>query len=145
QLEEKLKAKVVLISARKGTGIEELKEEITNYRQISSEPCLNASEMDPEYFGRLRKAFPGQSLYKLWLVITQDVNFGNINRQSLKALPSFETKSVTDLKRMQQKETILRYKFINEVLKETQTIDLDSATDLRIRFDRILTHKVWGY
>lgn len=145
RLEEKLKAKVVLISARKGTGIEELKEEIINYRQISTEPCLNASEMDPEYFGRLRKTFPGQSLYKLWLVITQDVNFGNINRQSLKAFPSFETKSVTDLKRMQQKETILRYKFINEVLKETQTIDLDSATDLRIRFDRILTHKVWGY
>ena len=145
KLEEELKAKVVLLSARRGTGIEELKEEIINYKQISTEPCLNASVMDPEYFGRLRKAFPGQSLYKLWLVITQDVNFGNINRQSLKAFPSFETKSVTDLKRMQQKETILRYKFINEVLKETQTIDLDSATDLRIKFDRILTHKIWGY
>src|SRR5690606_15295627 len=145
KLEEELKAKVVLLSARRGTGIEELKEEIINYKQISTEPCLNASVMDPEYFGRLRKAFPGQSLYKLWLVITQDVNFGNINRQSLKAFPSIETKSVTDLKRMQQKETILRYKFINEVLKEIQTIDLDSATDLRIKFDRILTHKIWGY
>ena len=144
-LEEKLKSKVVLISARKGTGIEALKDEILNYRQISTEPCLNASVMDPEYFGRLRKAFPGQSLYKLWLVITQDVNFGNINRHGLNSFQSFETKSVTDLKRMQQKETILRYKFINEVLKETQTIDLDSATDIRLKFDRILTHKVWGY
>lgn len=144
-LEEKLKSKVVLISARKGSGIEELKEEIINYRQISTEPCLNASVMDPDYFGRLRKAFPNQSLYKLWLVITQDVNFGNIDRQGLNSFPSFETKSVSDLKRMQQKETILRYKFINDVLKETQTIDLDSATDLRLKFDRILTHKVWGY
>jgi ferrous iron transport protein B len=35
--------------------------------------------MDPEYFERLRKNFPHQSLYKLWLVITQDVNFGNVN------------------------------------------------------------------
>ncbi|HSJ12668.1 MAG TPA: hypothetical protein VK916_08265, partial [Gillisia sp.] len=24
-------------------------------------------------------------------------------------------------------------------------VDLDSATDLRIRIDRILTHRVWGY
>ncbi|MCB0469818.1 MAG: ferrous iron transporter B, partial [Flavobacteriaceae bacterium] len=50
-----------------------------------------------------------------------------------------------DLKRLQQKETIRRYQFINDVLKVGQTIDLRSAKDLRIKLDRILTHKVWGY
>jgi ferrous iron transport protein B len=25
------------------------------------------------------------------------------------------------------------------------TVDLNKATDFRIRLDRILTHKVWGY
>ncbi len=144
-LEAKLNTKVALVSARKNTGIEELKELILNYRQISTEPCLHASIMDPEYFGRLRKAFPNQSLYKLWLVITQDVNFGNVNRHELHDETSFHTKSNSDLKRLQQKETILRYQFINGLLKEGQRIDLNSATDPRIRFDRILTHRVWGY
>ena len=144
-LEAKLNTKIALVSARKNTGIEELKEMILNYRQISTEPCLHASIMDPEYFERLRKAFPNQSLYKLWLVITQDVNFGNVNRHSLDNGNSFHTKSNSDLKRLQQKETILRYQFINGLLKEGLKVDLKSATDLRIRLDRILTHRVWGY
>ncbi len=144
-LEEKLKTKVALVSARKGTGIEELKEIILNYRNISTEPCINASNMDPEYFGRLRKAFPDQSLYKLWLVITQDVNFGNLKRQRLTEVPGFEIKNIDALKRLQQKETILRYQFINKLLKESMKIDLNLATDFRIKLDRILTHKVWGY
>ncbi len=144
-LEEKLNTKVALISSRKGTGIEELKELIINYRQISTEPCLNASIIDQEYFSRLRNAFPNQSLYKLWLVITQDVNFGNVNRNSLTANSSFHTKSESDLKRLQQKETILRYQFINGLLKTALSVDLNTATDLRIKIDQIITHKVWGY
>lgn len=144
-LEKELKTKVVLVSARKRTGINELKEQIVNYRHISTEPCLNASSMDPEYFDRLRNAFPNQSLYKLWLVITQDVNFGNINRNSLGIKEDFITKDVAALKRMQQKETILRYQFINEVLKKSMTVDANAAKGLRAGMDRILTHRVWGY
>jgi ferrous iron transport protein B len=74
-LEEHLKQKIALISSRKGFGIDELKKLIVSYKTISSEPCLNASVIDPDYFNGLRKAFPNQLLYKLWLVITQDVNF----------------------------------------------------------------------
>lgn len=144
-LEERLKTKVALVSARKRTGIEELKEMIINYRKLPTQPCVNASVIDPEYFGNLRKTFPNQALYKLWLVITQDVNFGNINRMDINENPDFKTKSNSDLKRLQQKETILRYQFINGLLKEAMKVDENAATDLRSRLDRILTHKVWGY
>jgi ferrous iron transport protein B len=141
-LEEKLKTKIALISSRKGLGIAELKELIVNYKSISSEPCLNASSIDPVYFDNLRKTFPNQLLYKLWLVITQDVNFLNLDRNEIGS--SF-TKSHADLKRLQQKETIKRYQFINDVLKEGQQIDKANAKDLRSRLDRVLTHKFWGY
>ncbi|WP_304157178.1 ferrous iron transport protein B [Mesonia mobilis] len=144
-MEKRLQTKIALVSARKKTGIDELKELIINYRQISTEPCVNASSIAPDYFGRLRKAFPNQSLYKLWLVITQDVNFGNLNRNSLENTPDFQTKKKSDLKRLQQKETIVRYQFINGVLKETFKKDVAAAKDLRSRLDRILTHQVWGY
>jgi ferrous iron transport protein B len=144
-LEERLKTKIALVSTRKRKGIDELKELISNYKELSIDPCMHASEIDKDYFDNLRKAFPNQLLYKLWLVITQDVNFGKTDRNEIDSVANFKTKSKSDLKRLQQKETIKRYQFINDTLKIGQTIDLKTAKDLRIRFDRILTHKVWGY
>ena len=143
-LEEQLKTKIALISTRKNEGIDDLKALIENHRQLSSEPCLDASSIDKPYFDSLQKAFPKQDVYKLWLVICQDVNFGKVSRNA-PDISSFRTKSDAEIKRLQQKETIKRYQFINNVLKEGLSIDHSKAKDLRSRLDRILTHKVWGY
>ncbi len=141
-LEKELKTKIALVSSRKNQGINNLRNIILNYNELSTEPCLHASSIDPEYFDKLRKAFPNQLLYKLWLVITQDVNFLNLERNEIKS--SF-TKSHSDLKRLQQKETIKRYQFINDTLKIGQKIDQSKATDIRAKIDRVLTHKIFGY
>ena len=143
-LEAKLHTKIALVSTRKNTGIEELKQLIEGYKTISTEPCLDTTLIDEDYFQSLQKAFPNQDVYKLWLVITQDANFGKITRQELD-ISRFKTKSNQELKRLQQKEAIKRYQFINSILKEGQTIDRSKATGLRSKLDRILIHKVWGY
>ena len=144
-LEQQLQTKIALVSTRKKEGIDTLKQLISNYKDISVSPCIDPSDIDKEYFDSLRKAFPNQLLYKLWLVITQDVNFGKTDRKEIDAVADFKTKSKADLKRLQQKETIKRYQFINNVLKKGQTINASKAKDLRSRLDRVLTHKVWGY
>ncbi|GAA0715527.1 ferrous iron transport protein B [Aquimarina litoralis] len=144
-LEKELNTKIALISARKNQGIDELKELILSYKTLPVKPCLNALSFDPDYFGRLQKAFPDQSLYKLWLVITQDVNFRKVEKKKLSISPDFEIKSESELKRFQQKETIKRYQFINQVLKKGLFVDEKSATGLRARLDRVLTHRFWGY
>lgn len=141
-LEKELNTRIALISSRKGYGIDKLKKLILEYEELSTEPCLNASSIDPEYFSKLAKAFPNQLLYKLWLVITQDVNFLNLERNEIR---NTFTKTHSDLKRLQQKETIKRYQFINDVLKVGQTINLETAKDFRIKLDKVLTHRVWGY
>lgn len=143
KLEHVLKTKIALISSRKATGIQELKELILNYKNLSTEACLNASEIDKDYFENLRRIFPNQQQYKLWLVISQDVNFGSINKSVLQN-NSF-SKPDSELKRLQHKETVKRYQFINDLLKEAKKVDLSKARDLRSRLDKILTHKVWGY
>ena len=143
-LEKQLHTKIALVSTRKNSGIQELKSLIENYKTLPTQQCLDASTIDPVYFDRLQKAFPNQDLYKLWLVITQDVNFGKITRQE-PDVSKFKTKSASELKRLQQKEAIKRYQFINNVLKEGQNIDRSKARDLRSKLDRVLTHKVWGY
>lgn len=142
-LENQLKTKIALVSSRKSEGIEYLKKLIIFYKNITTEPCLNASNIDVDYFAKLQKTFPNQSLYKLWLVITQDVNFANLNRNELPNQTFTKTKP--QLKQLQQKETIKRYQFINNVLKKGQTIDASKAKDLRSKLDRILMHKIGGY
>ena len=143
-LEEKFHTKIALVSTRKNSGITELKQLIESYKTISTESCLDTTSIDEDYFESLQKAFPNQDVYKLWLVITQDANFGKITRQELD-ISKFKTKSNQELKRLQQKEAIKRYQFINAILKEGQTIDRSKATGLRSKLDRLLIHKVWGY
>lgn len=145
KMEELLQAKVVLVSARKNEGIDALKQHITYYKNISTVPCVSIASIDQEYFSSLERTFPNQSLYKLWLVITQDVNFARIERQKMEAQDANHMRSRSFLKRLQQKETIKRYQYINNVLKACYNKDSAKATGLRGRLDRILTHKVWGF
>lgn len=144
-LEEKLDAKIALVSTRKGTGIQRLKELIADYKSMSKWPNVDTTVIAPEYFEKLKSTFPKEDIYKLWLVITQDVNFMPIQKNLIKDTSSFNTKSKSELKRLQHKETILRYQFINGILKETYKVDINAAKGFRATLDKILTHKVMGY
>jgi ferrous iron transport protein B len=144
-LEEKLNTKIALVSTRQGTGIERIRQLIADYKNLSVSPNVDATVIAPEYFERLQRTFPNENLYKLWLVITQDVNFMPIEKKAVQDTSSFTTKTKAELKRLQQKETILRYQFINGVLKETYKVDRNAAKGFRATLDRILTHKIFGY
>lgn len=144
-LEKRLHTKVNLVSAKKNTGFDDLKQSIVDHQNLPLQPCLNASEIDKPYFEALQRIYPNQDLYKLWLVITQDVNFGKTNRSKIPAESDFKPKSDLEIKRLQQKETIKRYQFINSTLKETLTKDLSLAVGLRAKIDQLLIHRVWGY
>ena len=144
-LEEKLKTKICLISTRENKGIDHLKSILLDYRLLSNAKCTDIKQIDEAYFEKLEKVFPDQSLYKLWLVITQDVNFAKLDRKKVEDATEYKTQSISNLKRLQQKETIKRYQYINQSLKETYKVDQSKATDYRSRLDRILIHRFWGY
>ena len=144
-LEKALDTKIALISTRDNKGLDVFKETILNYRKFSTDPSISIETIDKEYFQNLRKAFPNQSIYKLWLVVTQDVNFIKIDRKRVSDATDFKTVTPSYLKSLQQKEIIKRYQLINNVLKQGLKVDRESATDLRSRFDRVLIHKFWGY
>lgn len=144
-LEEKLNTRIALVSTRKGEGIDQLRELIAEYKNLSITPNIDTTAIAPDYFNRLKSTFPKEDLYKLWLVITQDVNFMPIEKKLIKDASSFSTKSKTELKKLQHKETVLRYQFINNILKQGYKVDANAAKGLRASFDKILTHKVFGY
>ena len=145
KLEKKLNTKVVLVSTRQNMGVDQLKQILVDYRSIPSTPILDPTTIDQDYFESLGKAFPNQSLYKLWLVITQDVNFTKLERQKVPDTAQFKTQPQSYLKKLQQRETIKRYQTINQILKETYRVNRVEATDLRSKLDNLLIHKFWGY
>ncbi|WP_297764425.1 ferrous iron transport protein B [uncultured Muriicola sp.] len=144
-MEQKLNTKIALVSTRKNTGIDRIKDLIADFKNLSVKPNVDTTVIAPDYFERLKRTFPNEDMYKLWLVITQDVNFMPIEKKRIQDTSSFSTKSKSELKRLQQKETILRYQFINGILKESYKVDLMAAKGFRARLDKVLTHKVFGY
>lgn len=142
-LEKALDTKIVLLSARKKQGIADLKQAILNYTDYSKNSIFDLKQIDNSYFGLLENLYPDQNLYKVWLTQAGVFQFHNIS--SLVSNDDNMRKNETELKKLQQRETIKRYQFINETLKGTYKIDTSKATDIRMKFDSILTHKFWGY
>ena len=142
-LEASLHTKVVMLSARKGEGIAALKHTILNYKELDAQIPLNASEINPAFFQELAATFPERDLYQLWTIYSQDIKIGAIDKKSI--IDKGISLSESELKRLQQRETIKRYQFINDLLKVAYSKDSSIATDIRSRMDRVLTHKVWGY
>ena len=141
-LEQKLQTQVVMLSARKNTGIDALKQAIVDGKADTGN-IFDLKTVDADYFGRLAMFYPKHNLYKVWLTQAKVFAFEGVGK-----VVSSDTswqKSESEIKRLQHKETIKRYQLINEILQDTYHIDTQKATDLRMRFDRVLTHKFWGY
>lgn len=144
-LEEKLNTKIVLASARKKIGIEELKIAIADYKTLETNRVARITDrIDKEFFTNLKQAFPDFPLYKSWLLITQDSEFDFLTNDQRASVLKFR-KDIDCIRRYQHKETILRYQIINDILKDTFIVDKSKASDLRGVLDRILTHKIFGY
>ena len=66
------------------------------------------------------------TLYELWLMITQNNFPDSLSEEEKSKLQEF-TQDVSKVKRYQHKETIHRYKQINDILKTTYQVDHTKA------------------
>ncbi|SNR17634.1 ferrous iron transport protein B [Tenacibaculum jejuense] len=141
-LEKALQTKVVLVSAKKNQGIQELKNSIATYENLKKVADFSeiANKIDRVYFETLQKVKPHKSLYDLWLGITQQ----SIDTSEKQEFANF-LDDISKLKKYQHKETIYRYQRINNILKENYNLDISKAKDLRSKLDKIFTHKIFGY
>jgi ferrous iron transport protein B len=144
-LKEELNTEVVLISARKNQGIEDVKATIIKcHVAAKATPMCDNKKIDPAYFEELKAINPNYTLYELWLMVTQKNFPEGIAKQEREQLLSFN-KDVSKLRKYQHKETIYRYQEINKVLKKTYLVDKSKATDVRAKLDKVFTHKIFGY
>lgn len=143
-LERELKTRVILTSTRTRNGLDELKSVLANCADLPTYSFLDINRLDAPYFHNLTTLFPKENAYKLWLIISHNTDFIESHKEiDLAGLRN--TKSESQIKQMKQRETILRYQQINEILKKTYSIDLSQAKTLRAKLDKVLIHKVFGY
>uniref|UniRef100_UPI004048F454 ferrous iron transport protein B n=1 Tax=Flavobacterium sp. TaxID=239 RepID=UPI004048F454 len=135
KLEELLKTKIVLTSTRKGEGVPDLKNAILDYKNLSTEPCVTLIQFDDVFWKEWLQENPLHSNYTNWLADTHLIGFEENENKLL----------VSKIKRLQQKEIIKRYQFINQALKENYKIDTTKSQTLGAKLDRVLTHPIAGY
>lgn len=145
-LKEEVGSDVVMISARKDSNVQPVKDAIVSCHEKGEASSLQdmIHKIDSKYFQELANLNPNYSVYELWLMLTQDSFPDAISEEEKEAIVAFRENS-KNLKQYQHKETIYRYQKINEVLKKTYEVDRSKATDLRARLDKVFTHKIFGY
>lgn len=144
-LEKELHTKVVLMSARKNEGIDDLKEVVANYESLKAHSNFNelSKKIDATYFEKLAMVSREFTSYELWMMLTKN-HTPLLSSSEKEAIKEFE-EEITKQKKYQHKETIYRYQQINTVLTKTYKVDASKATDVRSRLDRVFTHKIFGY
>lgn len=122
QLQNDLGVAVVGISAKKGNGIDNLKDAILIKSVLN--PIESSVFIKDEFLPELTKFCSDNNIENLYVGF---IKFAKGNK-------AFETK-----------ESILRYQYITSILNKSVVINKSKATDTTTVIDRILLHKFWGY
>ncbi len=142
-LEEFLGTKVILTNSRTGEGLHELKEKLSTSITENHKSLVDISKIDPLYFEALEKDFPNTSLYKLWLVVTHDLHWKQHTKTFVEA--KVGVKNEIEIKKMQHRESVIRFQAIKQILAKTYQIQPEKAQNWQAKLDRIFTHAIFGY
>lgn len=152
KLQNLLSIPVILFSAKKSRGdglrkgkgkVYQLKHLIPKMFDFPSKTYFNTYKIKTDLFNWLKKAYPDEPLYKLWLLFSEQEKFNRLIEEKYPLIKTVDFDKNT-VKSILQKVVIQRYRDINNLLKHTYRIDKSKATGLTERLDRILIHPVWG-
>ncbi len=145
-LSKKLGIPVILLNARNGIGLDELKKVIAKPLDAPTEQIFSIWKEAEEPVKELRAQLGVDNNYEAFQFLEQP--------QSLNFLPKTKQLQVETIRKKYQffqgkfqgAETIQRYSYIQDLLNEITLKASDhSWKKSSARLDRILLHKVWGY
>lgn len=143
KLEKELQTRVVFTDARKGNGIDDLKQ------ALASMPVLLAPHFKiPFEFQSIvdstRNKTAVQSDYMAWQLLSQkELKF--LSEESKISLDKIKADNKIVSRRLQVKEIINRYENIDPILAKTVTKREQTTPSLTDKIDKVLLHPFWGY
>ena len=133
---------VVLVSSKKGEGIDELKELINKGVAVEQDATFRCPKEFSAPIEELRTAFDLDEYYA-WLYLSQ-LNTEIIPEKYRKQVEEIRQKYKLIPKRLQLKEIIQRHQIIDNWVEKIICKDASYQT-LTNKIDRIATHPFWGY
>jgi ferrous iron transport protein B len=145
-LSKKLGVPVVPINARKGVGIDELKEQFVAPVATPSKGVFRIWDEAIPAVKDIRNTLTVDNDYEAYLFLEQPQSIKFLKKADQTTVDSIRQKHSFFPGKFQGAETIQRYGFIQDLLGEVTLKNADSSwNQYSGKLDRILTHKVWGY
>lgn len=145
-LEKELDLPVVMLNARNGTGIEELKNILSEPLRASSKIIYKSDEESKHLVSQIKVKYNLNSDYEAYQFLQQSENLMFLSKAERDSIKEFAKQNNFFAHRYQGAETIMRYGFIQDLLNK---VILRSSNEgwkkISYGIDRVLTHKVWGY
>lgn len=148
ELAARLGVRIVPISARNGEGIAELKQAMADAGSIPLQAdTFEVQDLVPvELIDQISNDFSIKQPYAALQLAHQYRSLTFISEAQKKQLAQLLQQQQFESAKLQARETIARYNFINEVLFDTVSSPLTPGQEsYSNRIDQILTHKVWGF
>jgi len=146
KLEKKLDMPVVMINARNGMGIDNLKKVLTKPIKPSSKIIYQVDEESKALIEKIRTRFCLTSDYEAYQFLQQGDNLVFLSKADKDFIRTSAKENNFFAHKYQGAETIMRYEFIQNVLNE---VIIRSSNEgwkkISYDIDKVLTHKVGGY
>ncbi|HCW07380.1 MAG TPA: ferrous iron transport protein B, partial [Cytophagales bacterium] len=145
-LEKKLDMPVVMINARNGTGIDDLKSILANPLKPSSKVLYKVDEETKPLIEKIKQRYKLQSDYEAYQFVQQSDNLIFLSPDEKAFIKSAAKESNFFPHKYQGAETVRRYGFIQDLLNEVLIRSSNEGWRQTSKtIDRVLTHRVGGY
>ncbi|MGE0770577.1 MAG: ferrous iron transport protein B [Cyclobacteriaceae bacterium] len=145
-LTDVLQVPVVLINARKGLGLQELREAVTRMPPASPKTIYKVDDEIGHAVRLIKERFELRSDYEAYQYLQQMDDLPFLSANDRKWMRDLAEQSGFFHGKFHGAETILRYEFIQQLLNRVIVkLPDENWKEKSYQLDRILTHKVWGY
>lgn len=144
KLSEQLGIPVLLVNARRQKGIEKLKHYLKKGLDRPKKEIYSDIPLPSRLLEAGRKLYPDASNYFIWLEILRAQKSRKSRDSKMKVLKELLREEQVNIALIQGKETLERYKKIEEIIMESVDDSLHKSVQISDRLDDVFTHRVWG-
>jgi ferrous iron transport protein B len=137
---------VLMINARSGEGISELKHAVVSVVKPSSRKIFHIDLEIMPAVEQIKSRFKLRSSYEAYQFLQQTENLPHLSVEEKRFIHDVAATAGFFPGKYQGAETIRRYEYIQELLNQVVVrAPNDDWKKYSWRIDRVVTHKVWGY
>lgn len=147
-LAKELGVKVIPMVARKGIGVTELKQAMTETLPVPEREFIDVKRFSPDVVDGIMGEVNVNSHYAAFQIASnlELISWFRKKQEKKENIRKFISDFGFDAVQQQAVETLERYKVITKILKEhVKTEPVLNRPEWSSKLDSILTHRIWGY